>query len=116
MTSTALPPVSERDTGEAPPPAAPADTRSRTSVRADQDLVGAEPRRRRGLLPRGAPVTASKLGHAPLSWQQESLVLKPSSSGAGEIHLDFPIPDDVTDTEFERRCQELVSREAALHT
>ncbi|KUN04545.1 hypothetical protein AQI95_19575 [Streptomyces yokosukanensis] len=51
---------------------------------------------------------------SPLSWQQESLLLRPSPFGAGEIHTDFPVPDEVTDDELLRRAQRLADRESAL--
>ncbi|WP_410595593.1 condensation domain-containing protein [Amycolatopsis sp. lyj-23] len=43
-------------------------------------------------------------------------MLRLAQFGAGEIHTDFQVPEEVTDAELVRRCQWLVSREAALHT
>jgi hypothetical protein len=59
-------------------------------------------------------VATSVLRSGPLSWQQESLLLRPSTFGAGEIHTEFTVPPDVTDDELLKRAQRLADRESAL--
>ena len=54
------------------------------------------------------------LRRGPLSWQQESFLQRAMPFGAGEINIDFPVPDEVSDAELLHRLQSMADRQSAL--